>query len=44
MIVNEAPGLGVDINESLAAKAGARGTGEGLWLPLRRRDGTSIRP
>jgi mannonate dehydratase len=44
LLVNEAPGLGVDINEALAAKAGAWGTGEGLWLPLRRRDGTSVRP
>jgi mannonate dehydratase len=44
MVVNEAPGLGVDLNESLAAKAGAWGTGQGIWQPLRRRDGTSVRP
>ncbi len=44
MYVREAPGLGVDINESLAAKAGAWGTGRGSWLPLRKQDGTSVRP
>lgn len=44
MFVNEAPGLGVDINESLAAKAPRRGSGEGIWGPIRRRDGSHVRP
>ena len=44
MHLNEAPGLGVDINEELAAKAGAWDTGQGLWKPVRRRDGTAVRP
>ncbi|MBN2031258.1 starvation-sensing protein RspA [bacterium] len=42
--VNEAPGLGVDIDEEAAAKAGARGPGEGIWNPVRRSDGTAVRP
>ena len=44
MFVNEAPGHGVDINEELAAKAGAREPGEGIWYPVRRGDGTAVRP
>ncbi|MFC1693236.1 enolase C-terminal domain-like protein [Candidatus Latescibacterota bacterium] len=42
--VNEAPGLGVDINEEAAAKAEARGPGQGIWRPVRRSDGTAVRP
>jgi mannonate dehydratase len=41
--VNEAPGLGVDLNEALAAKF-ATSAGTGNWLPVRRRDGTSVTP
>jgi mannonate dehydratase len=41
--VNEAPGLGVDLNEELAAKF-ATSAGTGNWLPVRRRDGTSVTP
>ncbi len=44
MYIHEAPGLGVTINEELAKKADAWGTGRGLWKPVRRRDGTSVRP
>lgn len=44
MHVNEAPGWGVEIDEEKAVRAGAWGTGRGLWRPVRRRDGTSIRP
>ncbi|MFC1694496.1 enolase C-terminal domain-like protein, partial [Candidatus Latescibacterota bacterium] len=44
MYVNEAPGLGVDINEELAAKVKASGPGRGLWRPVRRSDGTAVRP
>jgi mannonate dehydratase len=42
MYVNEAPGLGVDINEQLAAKYPINNNA-GKWT-LRRRDGTIIRP
>ena len=42
--VNEAPGFGVDIDEEAAARAGARGPGEGIWNPVRRSDGTAVRP
>jgi mannonate dehydratase len=41
--VNEEPGLGVDLNEALAAKF-APSAGTGNWLPVRRRDGTSVTP
>ncbi len=44
LIINEAPGLGVTIDEERAARIEARGSGEGIWLPLRRPDGTSVRP
>ena len=33
-----------DINEEAAAKAGARGPGQGIWRPVRRSDGTAVRP
>ena len=39
---NEAPGLGVDINETLAAKYPINNKA-GRWT-IRRRDGTIIRP
>jgi mannonate dehydratase len=42
MYVNEAPGLGVDINEKLAAKYPITNNA-GKWI-IRRRDGTIIRP
>jgi len=41
--VNETPGLGVDLNEELAKKF-APSTATGNWLPIRRRDGTSVTP
>lgn len=41
--VNEAPGWGVDINEELAKKFPLP-EDPGFWRPVRRRDGTSIRP
>lgn len=41
--VNEAPGLGVDLNEELAKKFPLP-ENPGYWLPVRRRDGTSVRP
>jgi mannonate dehydratase len=44
MYVNEAPGFGVDVNEQLAAKASASASGQGLWNPVRRRDGSQVRP
>jgi mannonate dehydratase len=44
MHVHEAPGFGVELNESLAAKAGAWGRGQGIWRPVRRLDGTQVRP
>lgn len=43
MHVNEAPGLGVDLNEDLAKKFPLPAN-PGYWLPVRRNDGTSIRP
>jgi mannonate dehydratase len=43
LYVNEAPGLGVDINEQLAAKYPLPDD-PGYWRPLRRRDGTANRP
>ena len=46
MYINEAPGLGVDINEEMAAKYPfppfPRGTG--FRFPTRKEDGTEIRP
>lgn len=41
--VNEAPGLGVDINEDLA-KNHPFPEHPGFWKPIRRRDGTAVRP
>ncbi|MFC2076971.1 enolase C-terminal domain-like protein [candidate division KSB1 bacterium] len=43
MYVNEAPGFGVDINEKLAALYPFPDD-PGYWRPVRRRDGTSVRP
>jgi mannonate dehydratase len=42
MYINEAPGLGVDINEKLAAKYPINNNA-GKWT-IRKRDGTIIRP
>jgi mannonate dehydratase len=42
MYVNEAPGLGVDINEKLAAKYPISNNA-GRWI-IRKRDGTIVRP
>ncbi|MFC1692367.1 enolase C-terminal domain-like protein [Candidatus Latescibacterota bacterium] len=44
MYVNEAPGLGVDIDEKLAAKFPVLDGHGVIWTPIRRPDGTSIRP
>jgi mannonate dehydratase len=41
--VNEAPGWGVDINEE-AAKKHPYPEHPGYWEPVRRRDGTAVRP
>ncbi len=43
MHVNEAPGFGVDINEDLAAKFPLP-EDPGYWKPVRRPDGTAVRP
>ncbi len=43
MYVNEAPGWGVDVNEELAKKFPLPDT-PGYWLPVRRKDGTAVRP
>jgi mannonate dehydratase len=43
MYVNEAPGWGMDINEELAQKFPLPND-PGYWRPVRRRDGTSVRP
>ena len=43
MHVNEAPGWGVDLNEDLARKFPLPES-PGNWLPVRRRDGTPVRP
>ncbi len=44
MYVNEAPGLGVDINEELAAKFPLPDVQLNNWTQLRKNDGTIIRP
>jgi mannonate dehydratase len=43
LYVNEAPGLGVDMNEELAAKFPLPER-PAYWEPVRRKDGTSVRP
>ncbi len=43
MYVNEAPGFGVDIDEKLAAKFPLPDH-PGYWKPVRRPDGTAVRP
>jgi len=43
MYVNEAPGFGVDIDEELAAKFPLP-EHPGYWSPVRRSDGTAVRP
>ena len=43
MYVNEAPGFGVDIDEKLAAKFPLP-EHPGYWRPVRRSDGTAVRP
>jgi len=43
MFVNEAPGFGVDIDERMAAKFPIP-DGAGNWLPIRRSDGSAVRP
>jgi mannonate dehydratase len=43
MYVNEAPGFGVDVNEELAAKFPLPDK-PGYWEPVRRPDGTAVRP
>ncbi len=43
LYVNEAPGFGVDLNEE-AAKKFPFPEHPGYWEPLRRRDGTAVRP
>ena len=43
MYVNEAPGFGVDIIE-VAAKKYPYPEHPGYWEPVRRRDGTAVRP
>jgi mannonate dehydratase len=43
MYVNEAPGLGVDIDEKLAARFPLP-EHPGYWAPVRRSDGTAVRP
>ena len=43
MHINEAPGFGVDINEKLAAKFPLP-EHPGYWGPVRRPDGTAVRP
>ncbi len=43
MHINEAPGFGVDLNEDLAAKFPLP-EDPGYWTPVRRPDGTAVRP
>ena len=44
MMVNEVPGLGVDINEKLAAKYPLPNKQLNSWTQLRKNDGTPVRP
>ena len=43
MFINEAPGFGVDVNEELAVKFPLPDH-PGYWNPVRRSDGTAVRP
>ncbi|MFZ5831169.1 MAG: enolase C-terminal domain-like protein [Planctomycetota bacterium] len=43
MFVNEAPGLGVDIDEKVAARFPIAEAADN-WLPIRRSDGSAVRP
>jgi mannonate dehydratase len=43
MYVNDKPGFGIDIDETLAAKYPLPEK-PGFWTPVRRRDGTAVRP
>jgi len=43
LVVNEAPGWGVDLDEE-AAKKHPLPEDPGYWRPVRRRDGTAVRP
>jgi mannonate dehydratase len=42
--VSEGPGLGVEVNEEAAAKMPGNEAGRGIWRPVRRGDGTAVRP
>lgn len=42
--IHEAPGWGVDLDENLASKFPLPADRPGYWLPVRRRDGTAVRP
>ncbi len=44
MFINEAPGLGVDVNEKLAAKYPLPDVQLNNWTQVRKNDGTIIRP
>lgn len=44
MYVNDAPGLGVDVNEELALKYPYPDKNNYNWTQLRKKDGTAIRP
>ena len=44
MLVNEAPGLGVEVNEKLAAKYPLPEKFDYNWTQVRKKDGTPIRP
>ena len=44
MYVNEAPGLGIDVNEELAAKYPLPDVQMNNWTQVRKNDGTIIRP
>jgi mannonate dehydratase len=44
MYVNEAPGLGVDVNEKEAAKFPLQKVQLNTWTQLRQQDGTPVRP
>jgi len=43
LCVNEAPGLGVDVDETLAARFPIPESA-GNWMPIRRSDGSAVRP